>query len=402
MSSKVAIVTGASAGIGEATAAALLAHGYRVYAGARRVDRMQPLADAGAVVRSLDVTDEASMTGFVAEVLAAEGRVDVLVNNAGYGSYGALEDVPIDEARRQFEVNVFGLARMTQLVLPTMRAQREGYVVNISSIGGKIWEPLGSWYHATKFAVEGLSDSLRMELKPHGVHVVVIEPGAIATEWRGISAEHALGASGDGPYAAQAAALTRVVLETRWITARGRGQGDRQGRHLGAPEDALRGRPGRQTDHVRPPAAPGPRRGRRHRTALPRGRLCRLTAPGPRDSADVASRISRGRRGRRSRPAGRRPPGRRGPCRPAASSALNVSIGAAAPEQVALQGVHPEGAEQAQLARWSRRPPPRTGARSRGRPRRPPARWTGRPGRRRSSRRTTRSTLTAETGSRLR
>jgi len=210
MISKVAIVTGASAGIGEATAALLLAEGYRVYAGARRVERMKPLADAGAVVRSLDVTDDASMTAFVEEALAAEGRIDVLVNNAGYGSYGALEDVAIDEARRQFEVNVFGLARMTQLVLPTMRAQRSGYVVNISSIGGKIWEPLGSWYHATKFAVEGLSDSLRVELKPHGVHVVVIEPGAIATEWRDISADHAVEASGDGAYAAQAAALTRV------------------------------------------------------------------------------------------------------------------------------------------------------------------------------------------------
>ena len=208
--SKVAIVTGASAGIGEATAALLLAEGYRVYAGARRVERMQPLAEAGAVTRSLDVTDDASMTAFVDEVLAAEGRIDVLVNNAGYGSYGALEDVAIDEARRQFEVNVFGLARMTQLVLPTMRAQRVGYIVNISSIGGKIWEPLGSWYHATKFAVEGLSDSLRLELKPHGVHVVVIEPGAIATEWRDISADHAVGASGAGAYAAQAAALTRV------------------------------------------------------------------------------------------------------------------------------------------------------------------------------------------------
>ena len=210
MSTKVAIVTGASAGIGDATAALLRTHGYRVYAGARRVDRMEPLAEAGVVVRSLDVTDDASMTAFVDAVLAAEGRIDVLVNNAGYGSYGALEDVPIDEARRQFEVNVFGLARMTQLVLPTMRAQRQGYVVNISSIGGKIWEPLGSWYHATKFAVEGLSDSLRVELKPHGVHVVVIEPGSIATEWRGISADHAVDASGEGPYAAQAAALTRV------------------------------------------------------------------------------------------------------------------------------------------------------------------------------------------------
>jgi NAD(P)-dependent dehydrogenase (short-subunit alcohol dehydrogenase family) len=210
MSSKVAIVTGASSGIGEATAALLRKNGYAVYAGARRLERMKPLADAGVVTRAVDVTDDASMRAFVDGVIADEGRIDVLVNNAGYGSYGALEDVPIDEARRQFEVNVFGLARMTQLVLPTMRAQRDGYVLNVSSMGGKFWEPLGSWYHATKFAVEGLSDSLRVELKPHGIKVVIIEPGSIATEWRDISAEHALGTSSEGPYAAQAAALARV------------------------------------------------------------------------------------------------------------------------------------------------------------------------------------------------
>ena len=116
----------------------------------------------------------------------------MLVNNAGYGSYGALEDVPMEEARRQFEVNVFGLARLTQLVLPHMRARHSGRIVNVSSIGGKMYEPLGAWYHATKFAVEGLSDSLRVELAPHGVHVIVIEPGAIRTEWGGISAASAL------------------------------------------------------------------------------------------------------------------------------------------------------------------------------------------------------------------
>ena len=177
MTSKVAIVTGASSGIGEVTASLLHQNGYAVYAGARRVERMKPLEDAGVVTRALDVTDDASMTAFVQGVIDGEGRVDVLVNNAGYGSYGALEEVPLDEARRQFEVNIFGLARMTQLVLPHMRAQRDGYVVNIGSMGGKLWEPLGSWYHATKFAVEGLSDSLRVELKPHGIKVVIIEPG---------------------------------------------------------------------------------------------------------------------------------------------------------------------------------------------------------------------------------
>src|SRR5262245_63063522 len=157
MTDRVAIVTGASSGIGEATARRLREMGYTVYAAARRVDRMAPLAQAGIHPVGVDVTDDASLVGFVDRVIAESGRVDVLVNNAGYGSYGAVEEVPLDEARRQFEVNVFGLARLTQLVLPHMRRQGAGRIVNISSIGGKIHEPLGGWYHATKFAVEGLS-----------------------------------------------------------------------------------------------------------------------------------------------------------------------------------------------------------------------------------------------------
>ena len=144
----------------------LLAAGYIAYAGARRVDAMRSLEAAGARVLSLDVTDDASMTAAVDTILRETGRIDVLVNNAGYGSYGALEDVPLDEGRRQFEVNIFGLARLTQLVLPTMRAQRAGRIVNVSSVSGKIGEPFGSWYHASKHALEGLSDSLRMELRP--------------------------------------------------------------------------------------------------------------------------------------------------------------------------------------------------------------------------------------------
>ena len=204
MSDKVAIVTGASSGIGEATARRLQTMGYTVYAAARRVDRMAPLAEAGIRPARVDVTDDASMVGFVDQVLAESGRVDVLVNNAGYGSYGAVEEVPLDEARRQFEVNVFGLARLSQLVLPHMRRQRSGRIVNISSIGGKIYEPLGGWYHATKFAVEGLSDSMRMELAPLGIDVVVIEPGAIATEWSAIAGENLLARSGQGAYADQA------------------------------------------------------------------------------------------------------------------------------------------------------------------------------------------------------
>ena len=203
-STKTALITGASSGIGEATALHLAELGYTVYAGARRVERMSDLADRGIRTRSVDVTDDPSMVALVEAILADTGRIDVLVNNAGYGLYGALEDVPVDEARRQFDVNIFGLARMTQLVLPQMRAQREGYIVNISSMGGKIWEPLGSWYHASKFAVEGLSDSLRVEVAAFGIKVVIIQPGTIRSEWSGIAADKLEAASANTPYAEQA------------------------------------------------------------------------------------------------------------------------------------------------------------------------------------------------------
>lgn len=196
----VALVTGASSGIGEQTVRRLLDAGYLVYAGARRIDRMKLLAGAGARLVSLDVSDDASMGAAVKRIVDETGRMDLLVNSAGYGSYGALEDVPLEEARRQFEVNIFGLARLIQLVLPTMRAQRSGRIVNVSSIGGVFGEAFGSWYHATKFALEGLSDSLRMELHPFGIHVVVIQPGAITTEWNSIAREGLLKYSGNGAY----------------------------------------------------------------------------------------------------------------------------------------------------------------------------------------------------------
>jgi short-subunit dehydrogenase len=199
-----ALVTGASSGIGADTALHLKALGFTVYGAARRVERMTSLGEQGVHILKMDVTDDASMVAGIETIIADTGRIDVLVNNAGYGSYGALEDVPMSEAKYQFEVNVFGLARLTQLVLPHMRKQRGGYIVNVSSVGGKIYEPLGSWYHATKFAVEGLSDSLRLELKPFGIHVVVIEPGAIKTEWSGIAADGLVKTSGEGAYAEQA------------------------------------------------------------------------------------------------------------------------------------------------------------------------------------------------------
>ena len=207
MTTKVALVTGASSGIGASTARRLQALGYTVYGAARRVDRLEELASSGVRALAMDVTDEASMTSGVARVIAETGRVDVLVNNAGYGSYGAVEDVDIDEARRQFEVNVFGAMRLTQLVLPHMRAQRSGTIVNITSMGGKVHTPLGGWYHGTKFALEALSDCLRLELAPFGIDVVVVEPGGIATEWGSIAADHLEQTSGAGAYAAQSAAV---------------------------------------------------------------------------------------------------------------------------------------------------------------------------------------------------
>jgi NAD(P)-dependent dehydrogenase (short-subunit alcohol dehydrogenase family) len=211
MNTKVAIVTGASSGIGAAAARCLHDRGYIVYAAARRIERMAPLAEAGIRAMRVDVTDDASLTAFVARVIAETGRVDVLVNNAGYGSLGALEDVPMAEARRQFDVNLFGLARLVQLVVPHMREQREGRIINISSMGGRIHLPLCGWYHATKFAVEGFSDTLRMELAPFGIRVVVIEPGAIDTEWHGVAGDNLIATSGQGAYAGQAAALVKVL-----------------------------------------------------------------------------------------------------------------------------------------------------------------------------------------------
>ena len=211
---KIALVTGASSGIGEAAARELHQRGYVVYAAARRADRLAALTSAGIKALSMDVTDDASASAGVQQIIGAHGRIDVLVNNAGYGSYGALEDVDLAEARYQFEVNVFGLARLIQLVTPHMREQGSGRIINISSMGGKIYEPLGSWYHATKFAVEGLSDSLRLELKPFGIDVVIIEPGAIRTEWASIAADKLEQTSGSTAYADQARTVGGVLRST--------------------------------------------------------------------------------------------------------------------------------------------------------------------------------------------
>ncbi|KRM74904.1 oxidoreductase [Secundilactobacillus collinoides] len=189
---KTAIVTGASAGIGKATAKRLHQQGYEVFAGARRVEKMQDLAAIGVHVHALDVTDQNSNQVFVTDVLAQSSTIDVIVNSAGYSAQGALEDVSPEEAKRQFDVNVFGLMNLTQLVLPTMRHQRAGKVINISSIGGQIYSPLGGWYYASKHALEALSDTLRMEVKRFGIDVIIVEPSGTKTEWGGIATQKLL------------------------------------------------------------------------------------------------------------------------------------------------------------------------------------------------------------------
>lgn len=194
-SNKVILLTGASSGIGYDTAVALAQQGHKVYAAARRVDRMEPLRQYGIVPLKMDVTDEASMQEGVKTLLNAEGRIDVLINNAGYGYFGAVENVPMDDARNQLEVNVFGLARLCQLVLPTMRAQHSGRIINTASVAGRSVFYYGGWYHVSKYAVESLSDAMRMELKPFGIDVVIIEPGAIKTNWGIISADHLIESS---------------------------------------------------------------------------------------------------------------------------------------------------------------------------------------------------------------
>jgi NAD(P)-dependent dehydrogenase (short-subunit alcohol dehydrogenase family) len=220
MSAKVALVTGGSSGIGEATALALASAGFVVYAAARRTDRMESLRSRGVHTIALDVTGEASAAAAVEQIVAEQGAIDVLVNNAGYGSYGALEDVPLSEAQAQLDVNVLGLARLTQLVLPGMRARRSGTIVNVSSMGGRIATPMGAWYHASKHAVEGLSDALRLEVARFGINVVVIEPGSIRTEWGAIAANNLRAVSGAGPYADQADAMAKTLEATSRPTYR--------------------------------------------------------------------------------------------------------------------------------------------------------------------------------------
>jgi short-subunit dehydrogenase len=203
------LVTGCSTGIGRAVAEELLRQGHTVWATARRPDTLADLADRGAHVTALDVTDEASMSAAVQEVESVHGSVGTLVNNAGYGEYGAVEEVDLDKVRAMFETNVFGLARMCQLVLPGMRRAGRGRIVNIGSMGGRFVFPLGGYYHATKYAVEALTDALRMEVKAFGIDVALVEPGVTRSEFVEKSTDsEGMGGRPDSPYAAMRASVS--------------------------------------------------------------------------------------------------------------------------------------------------------------------------------------------------
>ncbi len=206
------LITGCSTGIGRATAEHLAARGHTVYATARKLDALAGLERAGCHLLALDVTDEGSMRAAVDEVVAREGTIGALVNNAGYSQSGAIETVELDAVRRQFETNVFGLVRMCQLALPGMRAQGWGRIVNISSMGANFVFPGGGSYHATKYAVDALSDALRFEVKGFGVHVAILQPGLIRTEFAETAATEA-GATAEGPYASFNASVAKSTRD---------------------------------------------------------------------------------------------------------------------------------------------------------------------------------------------
>ncbi|MTI22578.1 SDR family NAD(P)-dependent oxidoreductase [Fulvivirga sp. RKSG066] len=200
--------------MGKATAKRLLNEGHIVYVAARRIEKMNDLKDLGAIPLKMDITVDQDIQDVVETIQSKHGGVDVLVNNAGYAIYGAVEDTTIDEARRQFEVNIFGLARITQLVIPHMREQRFGKIINISSMGGKIYMPFGAWYHGTKHALEGWSDCLRLELKQFGIDVVIVEPGVITTEFGEVMIDPMFERSGSGPYANIAKAMKKATSDS--------------------------------------------------------------------------------------------------------------------------------------------------------------------------------------------
>ena len=244
--SKAVLITGCSTGIGRAAALRLARSGWTVYASARRPEAIADLERAGARPLALDVTDEASMRRAVDTVEQAEGAVGVLVNNAGYSQSGAIETVPMEAVRRQFETNIFGLVGLTQLVLPKMRAQRWGRIVNLGSMGGRLSFPGGGHYHATKHALEALSDAMRFELRGFGIDVILLEPGLITTEFGEAASASMTGvtSSPDDPYAQFNAAVGAVT----------KGAYDGPMRHLGAGPERVAKVIERAIRRRRPPA----------------------------------------------------------------------------------------------------------------------------------------------------
>lgn len=217
MDKKVILITGASSGMGKETAKALIQQGHIVYTVARRIDQMQDLKALGGSPIQMDVVKESDIQHVVDTIIQKEGRIDVLWNNAGYGLYGAVEDIPIEEARKQFEVNLFGLAAITQKVVPYMRQAKQGTIINTSSMGGKMYTPMGAWYHASKHAVEGFSDCLRLELKAFNINVVVLEPGIIVTEFGDVMLQNISKFSSKGAYASltnKLVAATQKMYDT--------------------------------------------------------------------------------------------------------------------------------------------------------------------------------------------
>jgi NADP-dependent 3-hydroxy acid dehydrogenase YdfG len=244
--SKAVLITGCSSGIGRATALKLLGSGWSVYATARRPETLAELADAGCKTLALDVTDEQSMAAAVDAVEQAEGAVGVLINNAGYSQSGAIETVPMEAVRRQFETNVFGLVRLTQMVLPKMRAQRWGKIVNLGSMGGRLSFPGGGHYHATKHALEAISDALRFELRGFGIDVILLEPGLITTEFgdAATASMAAVQSSQEDPYASFNATVGAVT----------KGAYEGPMRHLGAGPERVAKVIARALTRSRPPA----------------------------------------------------------------------------------------------------------------------------------------------------
>ena len=210
---KVILITGASSGIGKDTAISLIKHGHVVYGAARRLEMMQDIIQAGGHAIKMDILKEKNIDDVVNQIINEQNRIDVLINNAGYGLWGAVETISIDEAKRQFDVNIFGLAYLTKKIIPFMREQKSGKIINMSSMGGKVYTPFGAWYHATKYALEGWSDCLRIELKSFGIDVILIEPGVIKTEFQDVMMDSTVERSIGTPYENKLKALEKATQE---------------------------------------------------------------------------------------------------------------------------------------------------------------------------------------------